>query len=97
MEKILTCSFCGGEMKLFTGPKYSRTTGAFLIVLGLFFILFWIGCVLGIPLLLIGLYMIGARRSLWVCEDCNVAIERIEMPKKREKEVNEKEEPNAVA
>ena len=91
MEKVITCHLCSGEMKLYTGPRHSRKVGAVMIVAGGFCTLFWIGAVLGIPLFLLGLYMVGARRSLWVCEDCNVAIERIELqPRAKVEKAEEK-------
>jgi hypothetical protein len=49
------------------------------VVAGIFAIFFWIGPVLGIPLLLMGLYMVGAKRLLWVCKECNTAMERVEL------------------
>jgi len=79
MEKIITCYLCNGEMKLYTGPRYNRKIGVFLIVAGGFCTLFWVGAVLGFPLLLLGLYTVGAKRNVWVCEDCNAAMERIEL------------------
>lgn len=78
-NKSLICNLCNGEMQLYSGPRYSRKVGVFLVVVGIFATLFWIGPVLGIPLFLIGLYMTGAKRQLWVCKECNTAIERVEL------------------
>lgn len=78
-DKPLICTLCNGEMQQYTGPRYSRRLGLFLIVCGILAILFWIGAVLGIPLLIIGLYMYSAKRQLWVCRECNTAIERIKL------------------
>ncbi|OGX19943.1 MAG: hypothetical protein A2Y04_04175 [Omnitrophica WOR_2 bacterium GWC2_45_7] len=69
-------------MQSYTGPRYSRKVGGFLVAGGVFATLFWIGAVLGIPLFVIGLYMMGAKRQLWVCKECNTAIERIELKPK---------------
>ncbi len=79
MGKSLICTFCHGEMQAYTGPRYSRKVGGFLVLAGFFATLFWVGMVLGIPLILTGLYMMGAKRQLWVCKECNTAIERIEL------------------
>ena len=73
------CNLCNGKMQLYSGPRFSRKLGGFLVVAGIFAIFFWIGPVLGIPLLLMGLYMVGAKRQLWVCKECNTAMERIEL------------------
>jgi hypothetical protein len=87
IDKPLICNLCNGEMKLYNGPRYSRKAGGFLIVAGAFSTLFWVGAVWGVPMILIGMYMAGARRQLWVCGDCNTAIEKIELkPKEKLKE-----------
>lgn len=80
--KPIICTLCNGEMQQYTGPRYSRNLGWFLIISGILCTLFWVGAVLGIPFIIIGLYMIGARRQLWVCKECNTAIERIELKAK---------------
>ena len=74
----LTCSACHGTMTAYTGPKYNKNVCLFMIISGIFCILFWIGAVLGIPLLILGIFMASSKRKLWVCKDCNIAIERIE-------------------
>ncbi|MBF0531964.1 MAG: hypothetical protein HQL23_02585 [Candidatus Omnitrophica bacterium] len=78
-NKLLVCNLCNGEMQLYTGPRYSRKLGVFLVGVGIFLTLFWMGPVLGVPLFFIGLYMVGAKRQLWVCKECNTGIERIEL------------------
>jgi len=82
--KAIICNLCNGQMQLYSGPKFSRNLGGFLVASGIFAIFFWIGPVLGIPLLLMGLYMVGAKRQLWVCKECNTAIERVELAGKEE-------------
>jgi hypothetical protein len=64
-------------MQLYEGPRYNRKTGGVLIAAGAFATLFWVGAVLGIPLMAAGAYMVGSKRQLWVCKDCNSAIERL--------------------
>ena len=81
-DKPLICNLCNGEMQEYTGPKYSKKLGGFLVLAGILSTLFWVGAVLGIPLLIIGLYMAGAKRNLWVCKECNTAIERIDLKTK---------------
>ena len=89
--KALVCNLCNGQMQLYSGPRFSRKLGGFLVVAGLFAIFFWIGPVLGIPLLLMGLYMVGAKRLLWVCKECNTAIERVELEGGQEETTAKKE------
>jgi hypothetical protein len=82
-DKSVNCMFCKGEMQSYSGPRYSRRFGGYLILGGILCALFWVGAVLGIPLVIIGLYMIGAKRQLWVCKDCNTAIERVALEPNR--------------
>ncbi|MBF0477890.1 MAG: hypothetical protein HQL26_00240 [Candidatus Omnitrophica bacterium] len=77
--KPIICTLCNGEMQLYTGPRYNKKFSGGLIIGGIFATCFWIGAVLGIPLIVMGLYMTGSKRHLWVCKDCNTAIERVEI------------------
>ena len=82
-DKSLVCNMCNGVMQLYSGPRFSRKLGLALVFGGIFSTLFFIGPVLGIPLFLAGLYMIGSKRQLWVCQECNTAMERVPLvPKK---------------
>ena len=83
-NKKMICAQCNGEMEPYTGPKYNKKMGGFLIAGGAFATLFWVGAGLGVPLILMGAYMAGAKRQLWVCKDCSTAIERIELRPKEE-------------
>jgi len=82
--KTPICNLCNGQMQLYSGPRFSRKLGGFLVAAGIFAIFFWIGPVLGIPLLLMGLYMVGAKRQLWVCRECNTAMERVQLSDQEE-------------
>ncbi|MEI7999621.1 MAG: hypothetical protein WCH62_08990 [Candidatus Omnitrophota bacterium] len=92
--KEIICNLCNGKMQLYSGPKFSRKLGSFLVVAGIFAIFFWIGPVLGIPLLLMGLYMVGAKRQLWVCKECNTAMERVEI--EPQEEISEKKDKSVT-
>ena len=78
-QKSMICTLCNGEMRPYTGKRFSGKVSGFLIVGGIFCTLFWVGAVLGLPLLIAGIVMRGAKRELWVCQDCKAAIERIEL------------------
>jgi len=85
-QKPMLCTVCNGEMVPYTGKRYSGKVSGFMIVAGIFCTLFWVGAVLGLPLLIAGIYMRGSKRQLWVCEDCKAAIERIELrPREKQK------------
>ena len=78
-QKPMICTLCNGEMVPYTGKRYSGKVSGFMIIAGIGCTLFWVGAVLGLPLLIAGIIMRGAKRELWVCEDCKAAIERIEL------------------
>ncbi|MBF0618640.1 MAG: hypothetical protein HQL19_00570 [Candidatus Omnitrophica bacterium] len=92
MKKALTCNLCSGEMQLYTGPRFNKKFGSVLFVGGILSTLFWIGPVLGVPLMLIGGYMVSAKRQLWVCRECHTAIERIEVGSETKAAETKKEE-----
>lgn len=70
------CKACGGRMTKATVPKHSRGFGAFLITSGLGCSLFWIGVVLGLPLSIMGVYMVAAKKLVWICRECQSVLER---------------------
>ncbi|MBF0253578.1 MAG: hypothetical protein HQL11_00390 [Candidatus Omnitrophica bacterium] len=100
MSKTIKCHVCSGEMKPYVGPRHNRRFGMFLAGAGVVSTLFWIGPVLGIPLMAMGGYMAGSKRKLFVCSDCHTAIERLEVkmePKGRTaKQAKETVEAEAV-
>lgn len=78
MAKTITvrCTHCDGKLAERTLSKHSRGFAVGLIVLGILcFFLIW-GCILGLPLFLIGLYMYLASRKAWVCEQCGAVVEK---------------------
>ncbi len=70
------CKACGGRMKKATIPKHSRGFGAALITGGVGCSLFWVGIVLGLPLSVMGVYMVAAKKSVWICGECQSMIDR---------------------
>ncbi len=70
------CKACGGRMKKATVPKHSRGFGVFLITSGFGCSLFWIGIVLGLPLSIMGVYMVAAKKLVWICGECQSVLDR---------------------
>ncbi len=75
-KREVLCKACGGRMKQAIVPKHSRRFGAVLIVSGAGCSLFWIGLVLGIPLSVMGVYMVAAKKQVWICGECQSTIDR---------------------
>lgn len=70
------CKACGGKMKKAVVPKHSRKFGAVLISGGTVCSLFWIGIVLGIPLAVMGVYMVASKKQVWMCNECQSVLDR---------------------
>ncbi|MBF0252844.1 MAG: hypothetical protein HQL29_03415 [Candidatus Omnitrophica bacterium] len=79
MGKVLICNLCSGEMKEYKGRRYSMRAAMTFIVIGAFACLFWVGPVLGLPLAMIGIYMAGSKRELWLCQDCGAGYEKVDI------------------
>ncbi len=71
---IPVCQLCGSPMK----KKAEQKTGLalLLIIFGIVCCLFVIGAVVGIPLIIIGLYYGSKNKGLWVCTKCGYKVER---------------------
>lgn len=72
------CKACGGRMKKAIVAKHSKKFGTILLASGIGCSLFFVGLVLGIPLAFMGIYMVVAKRSVWMCPECHSVIERYE-------------------
>ncbi len=70
------CKACGGRMKKAIVSKHSKKFGGFLIASGVGCSLFWIGLVLGVPLSVMGIYMVTAKRPVWICGECRSVVDR---------------------
>ncbi len=70
------CKACGGRMKKAIVPKHSKKFGAALIATGVGCSLFWVGLVLGLPLSVMGIYMVAAKKPVWICGECQSMLER---------------------
>lgn len=75
-RREVLCKACGGRMKKAEIPCHSKKFGGFLIAAGVGCSLFWIGLVLGIPLSVMGIYMVAAKKPVWICSDCQGMIDR---------------------
>ena len=65
-----SCLHCHTPMELLKVKKYSGRWPAVLVVTGVFCCLFLIGALIGIPILLIGIYMATAQETISRCPNC---------------------------
>ncbi len=71
----IDCRHCGTKMHLQRIKKYPGSWPYVIGGLGLFFTLFMIGAVIGIPMLLIGIYMGMAQSTIRLCPECGYYYE----------------------
>jgi len=71
----VTCAFCGDSMVRRELPRFSRSFGIVVLVVGLLLSIFMM-LLLGLPLVLIGTYMASSFRSVWACGECGAMVDR---------------------
>lgn len=64
------CIHCQTGMELLKIKKYSGRWPVALIIIGVFCSLFLIGALVGIPILLLGIYMATAKETISLCPNC---------------------------
>ena len=69
-KKPVECRHCHADMELLTVKKYTGKWPYALVVTGVFCSLFVIGALVGIPLLLLGIYMLTAEQAISYCPSC---------------------------
>ena len=69
------CVYCEDFMVRDHVPRFNRTFGIGLLVLGLVISAF-MALVIGLPLVAIGAYMGSATRHVWVCPACAAMVDR---------------------
>ena len=70
IRKPVTCRHCGSEMEIMTVKKHSGKWPYVLLAGGAFCFLFLGGPILGIPMVISGIYMITAKMTISYCPDC---------------------------
>ena len=66
----VVCTHCRTRMDVLHVKKYPERWPAILVVAGVFCCLFFIGAVVGIPMLLLGIYMATAKETISRCPKC---------------------------
>ncbi len=69
------CVYCGDSMVRRELPKFNRGFGIVVLILGLMLSVFML-LLLGLPMLVIGAYMVVASRSVWACPACRAVVDR---------------------
>lgn len=66
----VVCRHCKNRMEPIRRKKYSKRLSAGLVLGGVLCCLFFIGALIGIPMLLAGIYMAVAEETVNYCSDC---------------------------
>lgn len=77
--RTFTCQQCGGEMHQTTKREHSGTEfvlGVILLLIGIVLCSTCLGAILGVPLIIISLFMGAKTRKVWKCGQCGYFVER---------------------
>ncbi len=69
------CVYCGDGMVRGELPKFNRGFGIVVLILGMMLSIFML-LILGLPMVVIGAYMVVASRSVWTCPGCRAMVDR---------------------
>lgn len=75
----LECRQCGGVMRkatLSSGNCAGLLLALVVIGIGLFISTTGVGAIIGVPMMLLGLFIGGKRRRVWKCRRCGCVLDR---------------------
>lgn len=70
MADSVMCRECQTDMEVLRIKRYPGRWPTVLILLGAFCCLFFVGAVIGLPMLLLGIYMATAKENVSYCPTC---------------------------
>lgn len=77
--KQLPCGVCGGVMKrkrVGTTTALDVALAIIALLIGISLCLTIIGAILGVPLMLVALFMVSKTKNVWKCRDCGQSFDR---------------------
>jgi len=74
-DASVVCRHCKSPMEPIRRKKYSKRWAVGLVLGGVFCCLFFIGALVGIPMLLVGIYMAMAEETINHCSSCGYYYE----------------------
>ena len=75
--EAIKCKQCDGEMGVKTIARHSQGGAAILLFGGIILCFTGVGAIVGVPLILLGLFFGCGSKKYWVCKQCGTKIERI--------------------
>ncbi len=70
IRRSVGCSQCHAAMEVVSVKKHPGRWPIALVVLGVLCCLFFVGALVGLPLLLVGIYMAMAKETISHCPNC---------------------------
>ena len=74
-SRAIKCVYCDDDMVRGELPRFNRVFATAILAIGLLLSVFAM-LLLGLPMMVIGAYMVVTSRSVWVCRTCGVVVER---------------------
>ncbi|MHC5035822.1 MAG: hypothetical protein ACYTHM_00770 [Planctomycetota bacterium] len=69
------CLYCGEFMANEVWPRFSRGFGIVVLIVGLLISIF-MSILLGLPVVVFGVYLWIASRNVWACRECGAVVDR---------------------
>jgi hypothetical protein len=69
------CLYCGDPMVHEVWPRFSRGFGIVVLIVGLLLSVF-MSILLGLPVVVFGVYLWIASRNVWACRECGAVVDR---------------------
>jgi hypothetical protein len=70
VKSSVDCRHCNSRMEVIKVKKYSGKWPLALVVTGVFCCLFFVGAIIGVPMLLLGIYLVTAEETISYCPNC---------------------------
>lgn len=78
--KSIDCGACGGSMRIYkrsVGNASGIAAAILVFLVGVILCATGVGALIGVPLILVSLFMGGRRESWWRCTYCGHALRRL--------------------
>ena len=74
--KAIICKQCDGVMTTKRVAKHSQFAALLFIIVGIILCCTFVGALIGVPLILVGLYFGIGINTFWVCRNCGTRVEK---------------------
>ena len=75
--KAIQCKQCEGIMTSKNIAKHNQNATWLFLLIGTIVTFMVVGAIIGVPLILVGLYLGCGSKSFWVCRSCGTKVEKM--------------------